>query len=94
MQQLTGDTEKPPGYLRKYEKAFSPLLDKEVRLLELGVHKGGSLIMWRDYFPRGIIVGLDINPPAQIDDPTGRIKVYQGGQEDTLLLLPDCQGAN
>lgn len=72
-------------YLRNYEEYFRPLLGRDVRLLELGVLKGGSLLLWRDYFERGVIAGLDLNP-AQIDDPTGRIRIYQGGQQDTELL--------
>src|SRR5687767_3366107 len=72
-------------YLRNYEDFFRPLLDKPVRLLELGIYKGGSLLLWRDYFPQGVIVGLDLNP-VTLDDPTGRIRVYQGMQQDTALL--------
>src|SRR5687768_6430550 len=34
-------------YLRNYEEHFAPLRDREVRLLELGVKEGGSLLMWR-----------------------------------------------
>ena len=72
-------------YLRNYEQYFAPLLARDVRLLELGVYHGGSLLMWRDYFERGLIVGLDIEP-VEIDDPTGRIRVYRGEQQDTELL--------
>src|SRR5215216_6191664 len=72
-------------YLRNYEEYFRPLLGRDIRLLELGVLKGGSLLLWRDYFERGVIVGLDLNS-AQIEDPTGRIRLYQGGQQDTELL--------
>jgi hypothetical protein len=72
-------------YLRNYEENFSSLVDKNVRLLELGVKTGGSLLLWRDYFSRGLIVGLDINF-VQVEDETGRIRTYQGAQEDTHLL--------
>ncbi|MET0646439.1 MAG: hypothetical protein ABW208_07435, partial [Pyrinomonadaceae bacterium] len=72
-------------YLRNYEEYFRPLLDRDVRLLELGVLKGGSLLLWRDYFERGVIAGLDLNP-AHVEDTTGRIRLYQGGQQDTALL--------
>jgi len=78
------DTDKRQ-YWKNYEELFRPLVGKEIRLLELGVHKGGSLILWRDYFEHGIIVGLDVNP-VQIEDPTCRIHVYQGFQQDTDLL--------
>ncbi len=81
------DTDKSahPHYLRNYENYLQPLLGQEVKLLELGIYKGGSLQLWRDYFPQGIIAGLDLSPPG-IYDPTGRIRVYQGQQEDVLLL--------
>jgi len=72
-------------YLRNYERYFRPLAGRDVRLLELGVLKGGSLMLWRDYFERGVIAGLDLNP-APVADTTGRIRVYQGGQQDTALL--------
>ncbi|HEX8068431.1 MAG TPA: class I SAM-dependent methyltransferase [Pyrinomonadaceae bacterium] len=72
-------------YLRNYEHYFGPLRGQDVRLLELGVKTGGSLLLWRDYFARGRIVGLDIEPVA-LADTTGRVRVYQGAQQDTELL--------
>ncbi|HEV2762922.1 MAG TPA: hypothetical protein VGV38_08005 [Pyrinomonadaceae bacterium] len=72
-------------YLRNYEEYFRPFLERDVRLLELGVYRGGSLLLWRDYFERGLVVGLDINP-VEVPDETGRVRVYQGRQEDTVLL--------
>jgi SAM-dependent methyltransferase len=72
-------------YLRNYEKYFAPFLEKEIKLLELGVFKGGSLLMWRDFFEKGTIVGLDIKPCA-LEDATGRIRLYQGSQDDIALL--------
>lgn len=80
------DTDKSQTvYLEIYEEFFEPFVDKEMKLLELGVYKGGSLLLWRDYFEKGTIVGLDINP-VTIEDPSGRIHVYQGYQQDTKLL--------
>ncbi len=72
-------------YLENYEQQFAALRDQDIRLLELGVYEGGSLKMWRDYFPRGLIVGLDMHN-VPVDDPTGRIRGYRGLQEDTELL--------
>ena len=72
-------------YLRNYEDYFGPLRDREVRLLELGIKEGGSLLLWRDYFERGLVVGLDINP-VRLDDSTGRVRTYEGPQQDTELL--------
>ena len=72
-------------YLRNYEHYFEPLRNDPVRLFELGIKDGGSLLLWRDYFERGLVVGLDIEP-VRLDDSTGRIRTYQGMQQDTALL--------
>lgn len=74
-----------PGYLENYERYFGPLRSNDVRLLELGIKDGGSLNLWREYFPRALVVGLDINP-AGVDSPDGRIRTYTGRQQDTGLL--------
>src|ERR1700674_1869583 len=81
------DTDKAENaqYLRNYETVFGEFTDREVRLLELGIHHGGSLELWKDYFPKGLIVGLDINP-VRLSDVSGRIRTYQGAQQNTDLL--------
>jgi hypothetical protein len=72
-------------YLRNYEAFFQPLVDREVKLLELGIYKGGSLLLWRDYFSNGTVVGLDLNS-VEVPDESGRIRLYQGQQQDRALL--------
>ncbi len=72
-------------YLRNYEEYFSPFAGRDIRLLELGVYHGGSLLLWRDYFEKGLIAGLDLNHVA-IEDSSQRIRFYQGAQQDTELL--------
>lgn len=79
------DTDKCPVYLRNYEVWFATLRDQPVRLLELGINRGGSLLLWRDYFERGVIAGLDLEP-SHVDDASGRVHIYQGRQEDTTVL--------
>lgn len=50
-------------YLIEYERLFRDLRDKPVRLLEIGVHNGGSLDIWSQYFESALaLVGCDINP--------------------------------
>ncbi|MCK4913152.1 MAG: hypothetical protein KAI59_05155 [Planctomycetes bacterium] len=39
------NTDKSIEYLANYEKYFKPFLNKDVRLLELGVRYGGSLFL-------------------------------------------------
>ena len=79
------DTDKSQLYLNNYERYFQSIADQNVKLLELGIDKGGSLLMWRDFFQNGRIVGLDLEY-FDVDDPKGKIKVYQGDQRDVNLL--------
>src|SRR5258706_2121606 len=69
------DKAKMAHYLRNYEEWFAPLWKQPVHLLEIGVHKGGSMFLWRDYFEKGTIVGLDFHS-VKLNDPTGRIHLY------------------
>ena len=72
-------------YLERYDPVLEPWVDKDPVLLELGVHEGGSLLLWRDYFPRGTIVGIDIKLPQDFE-PTERIHLYEGSQADPPFL--------
>jgi|SRR5271166_2266211 len=82
---------KPLPYLVLYEKYFAPLMDKEIKLLELGVATGISMVMWRDYFVNGTIAGLDFAPLYRPEESESRIHIYQGLQNDTKLLTAIAQ---
>lgn len=77
-------TDKSDAYLDSYEELLARVRDDEVRVLELGIHRGGSLRLWRDYFPRGVIAGLDLKVPV-LEDPE-RIRMFEGRQDDAALL--------
>ena len=80
------DTDKISNkYLDKYDPVLKPWAGKEVTLLELGIHKGGSLKLWRDYFPLGKIVGVDLNIPDEFAGGEN-IHMYKGNQGDTKFL--------
>ena len=51
-------------YLNLYERFLSSFRHTANSILEVGVYNGGSLPVWRDYFPNAQIVGLDIDPDA------------------------------
>ncbi|CAJ0888765.1 hypothetical protein AMST5_03905 [freshwater sediment metagenome] len=78
------ETDKSQAYLDNYRRFFSPLRDASIKLLEIGVYQGGSLLLWRDYFERGDIVGIDINP-VKLDQEIDRVSIYQGSQDDSKL---------
>jgi Methyltransferase domain len=61
------DTDKTTAhsYGEFYDVALAPYRRPPVRLLEIGVHAGGSIRLWHAYFERAEIVGVDIGtPPA------------------------------
>jgi len=72
-------------YLEQYDCILQPLVDREVKLLELGVHRGGSLLLWRDYFPKGTIVGIDLQLAHDLAAEE-RIQIFQGSQGDPRFL--------
>jgi len=72
-------------YLKIYDPIFEPYVQKKIALLELGVLKGGSLLLWRDYFPFGTIAGIDKKLPDGFD-PGERIHIFEGNQADPQFL--------
>ena len=60
--------------------------EKPLRILELGVSSGASLLLWRDYLPRATIIGIDIaEQPACLADQA-RVHFIQGSQDDPAVL--------
>jgi hypothetical protein len=77
-------------YTQYYERHLRHLRRRPIVLLEIGVGGydsptwgGASLRMWRDYFFRGEIHGLDIYE-KRIDEP--RIHVHRGDQCDQRFM--------
>lgn len=50
------------GYATYYDGFFSSMRNRELKVLEIGVDRGASMRMWKDYFPNANIFGVDINP--------------------------------
>jgi hypothetical protein len=75
-------------YFAEYERILGTMRSKPIRLLEMGVYKGGSLTMWRRYLhPDSIIVGLDIDTScAQFDRPAENVHVRIGDQSNFAFL--------
>ena len=73
-------------YLPIYEKYFSPYQGKPIRMLEIGVNKGGSLNLWRKYFgPEATIFGIDVNPEcAEVAIAPNQVRI--GSQADPAFL--------
>lgn len=73
--------------LRHYLPIYEGALTRTERMLEIGVDRGGSLQMWREYLSDATVVGIDINPKAaQYGDPERHVHVRIGDQTDTKFL--------
>lgn len=72
-------------FLEFYDPILQPWIHKEITLLEIGIHKGGSLLLWRDYFPHGTIVGIDTKMPEGFSAGE-RIHIFEGDQSDIRFL--------
>lgn len=73
-------------YLPLYERYFNRFRQTPVKFLEIGVSKGGSLQMWRQYFGEAaLIYGIDINPACKAyDGIAGQVRI--GSQDDRAFL--------
>lgn len=57
----TDKSSKWHNYTPVYEKYFSPIRHKSLRILEIGFFKGASARMWESYFPKSDLFFIDIN---------------------------------
>ena len=78
-------------YTPNYFKMFKHLRDKPIKVLEIGVggyaddDRGGqSLEVWRDFFPKAEITGIDIQKKTMDLGP--RVEILQGSQVDPDFL--------
>jgi hypothetical protein len=78
-------------YCEFYVQHFKDRKDENLKILEIGVKEGDSLLMWKEYFPNSNIVGLELNPEPLKNFRHDRVKIYFGDQADTSLLKEVCQ---
>lgn len=78
-------TKRRHDYLKRYNYHFYPIRENVRKVLEIGVDRGESLAIWKEYFPNAEIHGLDINPDCKIYNED-RIKIKIGDQSDTEFL--------
>ena len=49
------------GYIKIYEKYFESIRNENLKILEIGIADGKSLLMWSDYFKNSTVIGIDIH---------------------------------
>lgn len=79
-------------YTPHYGRHFEPYRNRRVKLLEIGIggydapsQGGESLRMWKYYFRRGLVSGLDIYDKSSLDEP--RLRTFMGSQADPEFLI-------
>jgi hypothetical protein len=78
-------------YTQHYQRHFERLKRKPINLLEIGIGGwnnpqagGNSLRMWKAYFPKADIYGIDIQDKSYHNEK--RIKTFKGSQENEEFL--------
>lgn len=76
-------------YFEAYDRFFSRYRGKDIKILEIGVFKGGSLQMWKHYFETNQnnvqVYGIDIDSNCKLLEEEN-IKIFIGAQEDRGFL--------
>lgn len=73
-------------YFEIYNTFLGKYVGNNVKMLEIGVYKGGSMQMWKDYFgPQATIVGIDIDENCRAFEEEN-IHICIGSQADREFL--------
>ena len=76
------------GYIEIYESYFNQIKDKKLKILEIGIADGKSLLTWSDYFENSQIIGIDIHKIDIVEKKLDRknIEIHQGSQSDKEFI--------
>jgi hypothetical protein len=84
---IFGSDKNLPGqhtYGDTYQELFKKIRYKRIKILEIGLFYGNSLLTWRWFFPFATIIGIDILPRFNISGK--RVKIYKGDQYSKEFL--------
>ena len=92
VEELTDKCRYRHNYLQKYEFFLRDWKEKPLRLLELGVFKGGSERMWKRYFPQAEIYGVDIDESCRAHaEERIEIRIGDLSKEEVLESLKEIR---
>ena len=82
-----GSTVKFANFFDEYDFNFKDIRQRSgLKILEIGVQKGGSLATWKDYFDNPSVTGVDIDPACKQFETNG-VNIRIGTQDDKDFLL-------
>lgn len=81
-------------YFEVYERELSRFRKRPITFLEIGVFKGGSIPMWKEFFCEGsTLVFVDIDPEcAQYAEPGTHVEIGNQADPDFLKSLSEKYG--
>ena len=90
-------TDKGPNahnYVEVYERFIFQWKNDPIKIFEIGIAQGGSLVMWQEYFTKARIYALDIVDDSMYDN--ARVKTLIGDQSkrDQLQKAIDVSGGD
>jgi hypothetical protein len=69
------------SYIGELDRLIGYQKNDKIKILEIGVYRGGSIAMWHDSFPNADIHGVDIllRPDPRLNlDSRDRVTLYEG----------------
>ena len=75
-------------YTDTYDRVLSHLRELPIRMLEIGILNGASLMMWNEYFTFAKIFGVDIYPYPHLDSSKITTIIANQEEQEQLLSLP------
>ena len=77
-------TKRRHDYFKHYHSNFSSIRNDVKKILEIGVDKGESLNLWKEYFSNATIYGIDVINFQEINDE--RIKLFKNNAYDINFI--------
>ena len=77
-----------------YDNTFNQYRDSFKKIVEIGIWKGESLLMWRDYFRSCKIVGADIEDKNMYASERIEIRRLDQSSREQLSKFDDCIDAD
>jgi trans-aconitate methyltransferase len=85
---------KRQGFTPLYDMLFAPFKLSVTKVLEIGIHRGDSLRMWRDFFPNATIYGWDKDPQFVFQEPRIKTRAVDHDDKEQVRLALDEIGGN
>lgn len=90
-------TDKGPSqhnYTELYERLLFQWKDDPIKILEIGVAKGGSLTMWQSYFPKARIFAIDIFDKSEFNNARVTTLIADQANREQLQAAIEKSGSD